>query len=540
MFNILTDGLIRTTLEGRGTTALSLPDVYEALGADQVTAFPALRRHQHHAWHAFLAQLGTIATQRSGRPTPARSAQEWRSNLRRLTNGAGEDEAWELVQPDESKPAFLQPAMPEGAPPYKRPIRCPDDLDMLVTAANHDVKHSIARNARPDDWIMALVSIQTMAKYDGNGKMNIVRMNQGLGSRPGVGLAPAEGGTGAHVMSDIRHMLAYRDTLLTEHPEKFDGKTGIALVWTEPWDGNTSIPLDGAELDPYFIEVSRRIRLATRADGSITARDTSTDKRRIEGKSANGIVGDFWTPINRKRKVSLTLNEHGFTYRKLADLLFSPETWDLPGAMQVGSHERGSWRVVARCLAGGQGGTSGYHEETEIAFSPETAKAMAAPDERAELAEIAKRRIADAAQVEHALDTAMRRGAGQRSGTKDPSHEQRALGRRAVGHLQEAVTRTIFRSIDEEYRAATDEERTAARTKFGRHAVGCARRLLNDAAHTGSRAGAHRHRRRNEATRALEGRLREKGSPLRGCEEILSGRGTTNDDSEQQDRRAKP
>ena len=539
MFNILTDGLIRTRLEGRGTLTLSLPEVYEALGADQVTGFPALRRHQDHAWHAFLAQLGAIATERSGRAAPARSARDWRRNLRKLTDGAGEDEAWELVQPDESKPGFLQPGMPLGARPYKRRIPCPDDLDILVTANNHDVKQSIARNASVDDWIMALITVQTMAKYDGNGKRNVVRMNKGLGSRPALGLAPAEGGVGAHVMSDIRRMLAYRDTLLAEHAEKFDGRHGIALVWTEPWDGTTTIPIGSGQLDPYFIEVCRRIRLQTRADGSIVAHDTMTEKHRIAGAEALGVVGDFWTPIDHKRKVCLTLNEVGFTYRRLCDLLFDPDTWTLPGAMQVANGERGAWRIVARCLAGGQGETQGYHEETRIAFSPETARAIGGtPDERAQLADIAKRRMGDAAQVERALETAMRRGAGQRPGTKDASKEQKAAGYQAVRHLREAVTRRIFQSIDDEYRSSSEDERTAARTKFARFAIAIARGLLSETERTGLRGGAWRHKRRNEARRAFEGRLREKKSPLRGCEEILTGRATN--DGKREDGRQEP
>ena len=55
--NLLADPLIRLRLVNGRSAVLSLPEVYEALAADGVASFPALRSHQRHAWHAFLAQL---------------------------------------------------------------------------------------------------------------------------------------------------------------------------------------------------------------------------------------------------------------------------------------------------------------------------------------------------------------------------------------------------------------------------------------------------------------------------------------------------
>ena len=57
MLNILTDSLIRINVAG-STYPASLPETYAALMDDKVDAFPALRPHQRHAWHAFLVQLG--------------------------------------------------------------------------------------------------------------------------------------------------------------------------------------------------------------------------------------------------------------------------------------------------------------------------------------------------------------------------------------------------------------------------------------------------------------------------------------------------
>ena len=64
---------------------------------------------------------------------------------------------------------------------------------MLITARNHDAKRAANRHATPEDWILALVSLQTMSGYSGNGKNGIARMNGGFASRPLVGLAPGRG-----------------------------------------------------------------------------------------------------------------------------------------------------------------------------------------------------------------------------------------------------------------------------------------------------------------------------------------------------------
>ena len=49
MYNLLQDPLIRVRLTGGATTAMSLPDVYDAMSSDRVSDFPALRPHQRHA-----------------------------------------------------------------------------------------------------------------------------------------------------------------------------------------------------------------------------------------------------------------------------------------------------------------------------------------------------------------------------------------------------------------------------------------------------------------------------------------------------------
>ena len=58
MYNFLTDPMMRIVKSDGSRGSASLPEVYASLVADLVEAFPALRPHQRHAWHAFLVQLG--------------------------------------------------------------------------------------------------------------------------------------------------------------------------------------------------------------------------------------------------------------------------------------------------------------------------------------------------------------------------------------------------------------------------------------------------------------------------------------------------
>ena len=77
MHNLLVDAMVRVRFTDGTLDTLSLPEVYASMVADRVVAFSALRCHQRHAWHAFLAQLGVIALHGGGggrrcRTRPAR------------------------------------------------------------------------------------------------------------------------------------------------------------------------------------------------------------------------------------------------------------------------------------------------------------------------------------------------------------------------------------------------------------------------------------------------------------------------------------
>ena len=251
MYNIIAEPLIRINT-AHDTRYVSLSELYPALMADDVEAFPSLRPHQRHAWHAYMVQMGAMAMHRDDRNEPPSDAGEWRRIIRAMTPEWPDDEPWQLVADDITMPAFMQPpaSSQEREKDYKNRVESADELDMLVTSKNHDLKVSVVSQAGVDDWIFALVTLQTMEGFGGAGNYGISRMNGGLGSRPAFSMAPT-GRIGAHVKRDIA-------ALLSDYPATSDRHR---LLWMLPWDGTASERLLPSQLAPLYIEVCRRVRL---------------------------------------------------------------------------------------------------------------------------------------------------------------------------------------------------------------------------------------------------------------------------------------
>ncbi len=311
MYNILNEPLIRMDKSDGSRVEASLPEVYAALMADKVEAFPALRPHQRHAWHAFLVQLGAMAVHEAGLAEAPRDADEWRRIIRGLTPEWGDDEPWQLVVVDITRPAFMQPPASSKTrqADFKNTVETPDELDMLVTSKNHDVKSTVAVAAAYDDLIFSIISLQTSEGFGGAGNYGISRMNGGLGSRPAFSVAPSTR-FGVHIRRDIVVLLERRDDLLADSPMQ---EEGIGLLWTKDWDGEKAEALLLNALDPLYIEVCRRIRLRGGADGRLRAIRATSKAARINAKALNGVTGDPWTPVDRDGSKSLTLAAGGFS-----------------------------------------------------------------------------------------------------------------------------------------------------------------------------------------------------------------------------------
>jgi len=318
--NTLNCPLIRFTRHDGTAGIATLPGSLALLMRDEIATFTALRPHQRHAWHAFLAQLATLALLRVGPGTAPEDEAAWCTLLRGLTPDHTDDAPWCLVAPPD-RPALLQPAVLGGdLSTLRNTVRTPDSLDMLIASKAHDLKDGVMEHATPGDWLFALVTLQTMGGSHGSGNYGISRMNKGYGNRPGLSVAPP-GGPGAHLRRDVHLLLSMkgRPPLSSGYAER----DGLALVWLQPWDGTTS--LSRSTLNPLYVEICRRVRLCE-VNGRLAARTDTSEMLRI-AEAERGVTGDPWTPIRPDGGglKSLTVDARGFSYRPLVTLLFPPD-----------------------------------------------------------------------------------------------------------------------------------------------------------------------------------------------------------------------
>lgn len=352
--NLLDEPLIRV----RGATGelqrVSLPELFVALGRSAVRDYPALRPHQRHPWHALLVQLAALALHKANETQPWDDVSDWREALVALTPEHPRGEAFCLVAPI-AQPAFLQPPVPEGSVDGWKPIVSPDVLDMLVTSRNHDLKGERMRCAAPDDWLFALTSLQTQDGFLGAGNYGISRMNGGFSNRPALGVVPS-GGIGKRWRRDIAGLLEAREEIA--RTQGLCSANGLALLWLPAWDGTTSVAFDA--LDPFYIEICRRVRLVEARNGELRARGVGTKAPRIDAAARKGVTGDAWMPVEEDK--ALTLGADGFHYS-----LFSELAWGTKYRKTISQtirSEDGSTGIslIAQGVARGQGKTEGYHE----------------------------------------------------------------------------------------------------------------------------------------------------------------------------------
>ncbi|AWN47559.1 type I-E CRISPR-associated protein Cse1/CasA [Methylobacterium terrae] len=354
--NLILNKAIRVILDGNRAVS-TLPSVFAALARNAISSFPALRPHQRHAWHAFLVQLGALALLRAGREAMPEDEETWRDLLRGLTADFPGDEPWCLVAPPD-RPALLQPPIPGGLKDLKNAVPTPDALDMLVTSKNHDLKSEVMMAAEPDDWLFALVALQTSEGFLGAGNYGISRMNGGFANRPAFSVVPTTGPV-SPVRRDVEALVALRKTEGASTVYAAEG--GLGLVWLRPWDGATALP--PSELDPLHIEICRRVRLVEEG-GRIAARAGGSKVARIV-PIPGGAPGDPWAPTvtDKDGPRILTVDAGGFHYRRIVRLLFEREGHALPVlAATLPTDAEEGLVVLARALTRGQGKTEGWHE----------------------------------------------------------------------------------------------------------------------------------------------------------------------------------
>lgn len=385
--NLLADPLLRVrTVDG--LRRLSLPELMGAMGRDEVVDLPGLQRHQEDAFHVLLSCLAAAVLERRRDPDAYDDDAVWQAGLRMLAGSAG-DGAWTLAVADSTRPAFLQPPLSAEQGLQLRGLAAtPDELDLLPTAKNHDVKQARATGAEPDTWVYALVSVQTMSGFYGRGNHGISRMNGGFGNRSIVELErdPRPGPRWRDAVSRLRE---HRRQLLAEPYGYRDD--GLALVWTAPWKGDTGLPLAG--LDPSYVEICRRIRLQEGPAG-LRALSVPTGAPRIAAAELHGVVGDAWLPVDLRAVGThgdgeKALTAQGLGADVLRQLIFA-EGFRLSPLQRPGRGWHGDAWFCASVLVRGQGTTEGFHERRIRIPPPAQPRVFGPPERRDPLAALAR------------------------------------------------------------------------------------------------------------------------------------------------------
>jgi len=364
MHDLLTEPLIGIR-RGDQAARASLPEVLAQLARGELDAYTGQRAHQADPWHVFTVQLAASILAR--RPDtraddPPVDFGFWRDGL--LDLAEGQVSAWHLVAADATSPALLQHPLTsekelvDKFKPKDPKARTPDELDVLVSSKNHDLKMARSRGDDAEAWIYAVLLYQTISGFFGNGNYGVVRMNSGTGSRPVVSVVPSLH-PAARFRDELRRLCALRDNVVRKGFGY--GSRGVVLTWLKKWDRTDHQWLPG-DLEPWFIEACRPLRLVSQGS-SINALGAVSQARQVGPKTPDGgDVGDPWIPINtqnKKGRTALTVGARGWTPALVTSLMFEDGYEASP--LQAVLHGEGTLMLAASVVARGQGSTEGFH-----------------------------------------------------------------------------------------------------------------------------------------------------------------------------------
>ncbi len=352
--NLVDDACI-TVRVGEDEHEATLAQVLANLGARLDVVLCHAQAYQDHAIYAFLVNIAIQGLHLAGEASPALPAEAWRKILLSLAPLS----AYDLVEPDLSKSAFMQSPTDEDIIDPEKPERrmlTPDEVDTIPSGANHSLKKRRITNARAEHLFFALMSLQgssnAIAGYRGSPRVT-------RKGRICVTIAPSLS-LGARFVRDVKIGLdpERRKLLVRDYHYRREG--GIGLVWLEPWDGKTSLPAD--RLDPFFLDVPRLVRLRAE-DGKIVGYRRETNAPRV---TVAGSGGDLWTPHTTKKDKIVALGLGGAVlhalslttnYERIHEFLFDSNR---PESAKVDFE--GDGVLIVSGMVRDNGKTQGYHE----------------------------------------------------------------------------------------------------------------------------------------------------------------------------------
>lgn len=508
--NLLDERLLHYRRTNTGErTATTLPELFVAMVQNQVRDFPALRPHQRHSWHAFLVQLAAIALHRAERTEPFTTATEWRVALLALTPDDPDGAAWCLVSPFD-RPAFMQAAVLGDLASKWETKRTPDEIDVIKASKNHDLKAQRMTRAGPEDWLFSVVSLQTQSPSDSGSYKESSKMDGGWGRRPGMGIVPP-GGYGCRWLRDLKILLAERDHIA----EKYGfNRKGLALAWLLPWDGSAMSAVSVAQLDPFYIEVSRRVRV--NCDASFyTAKTATTPNARIQS-IAGGLTGDIWSPIDQDqdgRKV-FTTRPYGFGYRTAVNLLV-PTKIELSPAMKPQRFDPVvGLKLNMESIAWGPKNTNAGYHKREIAIGKKLAVMLASAKQAEidEVAAISKSRVEQLGEITWMLGQALMVLLTHDSLSEGKKKDE-ALKERAKRFSQPFEAQCDAEFFPELFEEIETPDREAVRNRWLRTLAGRAESVLQSVFAAGPRSGQLRYRAQSAALDRLHSAMRSEKFP---------------------------
>jgi CRISPR system Cascade subunit CasA len=512
MHDLLSEPLIGV-ITPEGPQRTNLPELLAALSAGRIDGYTGLRAHQADPWHVFLVQLAASIQARKPTETLPTDVSYWREGLLDLANRQAS--AWHLVEEDVTKPAFLQHpwrSWEEDAAEYKPKAYTPDELDVLVTAKNHDVKVARVGAEMIEAWLFALVLLQTTSGFLGQGNYGIVRMNGGFASRAIVSWAHSRN-PARRFQDEVAGLKGLRSSIR----EAFNYRErGTVLTWLTPWD-RTTHQYTLTDLEPWFIEAARPVRLWTTKDGRIVALGATSQARQIGPKTLdNGDVGDPWTPINvndkKKGRSALTLTAEGFTPQRLTDLLFQQGFELTP--LQTPSPGEGQGWFLASCLVRGQGTTEGLHQAA-LPVPPKARLALLRKESRETLGGLAKELLTNAKEIERALSAAL--VVLSEGGPGKPDFDRDAV-KRWIDGMRARFAKTWEAGYFPTLWRGAEESHETVRHDWQQELVNRAAALLDEASQRLPIPANRTWRALTRANNVLRGMLRKHSFPLPGAE----------------------